>query len=138
MLAITFTCQSCVTTDTANLTSTATAMRIATATPPPTKADMAAYNYGSMSDSKALQLLKSWGISQFKDPYSVKYQITKSPKQGWAKIPTWNFRDENYTYKLDGYLEPLLTQKFIRCIHWNSREYLCYIWWRSNKINFLV
>ena len=72
LLAIAFSCQSCVTTEPVAPTI-------------PTAASMVGHNYGSMSDSKALQLLKAWGDSQFKDPYSVKYKITQSPRQGWGR-----------------------------------------------------
>ncbi len=51
----------------------------------PTAATMVGHNYGSMSDAKALQILKAWGEGYFADPYSVKYKITQSPRQGWGR-----------------------------------------------------
>lgn len=80
LLAIAFSCQSCVTTEQE------------VAIPIPTEATMLGHNFGSMNDAKALQMLKAWGDSQFKDPYSVKYKITQSPRQGWGRgyrLPPW-------------------------------------------------
>ena len=50
----------------------------------PSEEVLNSYDYGEMSDAKALRLLKAWGNRNFRDPYSTKYQITHSPRKGWG------------------------------------------------------